>query len=86
MNSPMFSRTTSMESTLQTNKVLKNTYFLLSMTLVTSAIAAMATMAMGISPIVALVMQLAAIGILFLHCRVALTRQWGSSGHLSLQP
>jgi modulator of FtsH protease len=54
-----------MESTLQTNKVLKNTYFLLSMTLVTSAIAAMATMAIGISPIVALVMQLAAIGILF---------------------
>ncbi|KYN24390.1 hypothetical protein AUQ44_00040 [Vibrio cidicii] len=65
MNSPMFSRTTSMESTLQTNKVLKNTYFLLSMTLVTSAVAAMATMAIGISPIVALVMQLAAIGILF---------------------
>ncbi|EGR2797876.1 BAX inhibitor (BI)-1/YccA family protein [Vibrio navarrensis] len=65
MNSPMFSRTTSMESTLQTNKVLKNTYFLLSMTLVTSAIAAMATMAIGISPIVALVMQLAALGILF---------------------
>lgn len=65
MNSPMFSRTTSMESTIQTNKVLKNTYFLLSMTLVTSAIAAMATMAIGISPIVALVMQLAAIGILF---------------------
>lgn len=65
MNSPMFSRTASMESTLQTNKVLKNTYFLLSMTLVTSAIAAMATMAMGISSIMALVMQLAAIGILF---------------------
>ncbi|ELN6933829.1 Bax inhibitor-1 family protein [Vibrio navarrensis] len=65
MNSPMFSRTTSMESTLQTNKVLKNTYFLLSMTLVTSAIAAMATMAIGISPIVALVMQLASLGILF---------------------
>ncbi|ENC6732785.1 Bax inhibitor-1 family protein [Vibrio navarrensis] len=65
MNSPMFSRTTSMESTLQTNKVLKNTYFLLSMTLVTSAIAAMATMAIGISPIMALVMQLAALGILF---------------------
>ncbi len=39
MNSPMFTRTSSMESTLQTNKVLKNTYFLLSMTLVTSAIA-----------------------------------------------
>ncbi|BCK03072.1 Bax inhibitor-1/YccA family protein [Vibrio cholerae] len=65
MNTPMFTRTSSMERTLETNKVLKNTYFLLSMTLVTSAIAAMATMAIGISPIVALVMQLAAIGILF---------------------
>ncbi|MCU8361069.1 BAX inhibitor (BI)-1/YccA family protein, partial [Vibrio vulnificus] len=65
MNSPMFTRTSSMESTLQTNKVLKNTYFLLSMTLVTSAIAAVATMAIGISPIMALVMQVAAIGILF---------------------
>ncbi|ELV8691884.1 Bax inhibitor-1/YccA family protein [Vibrio vulnificus] len=65
MNSPMFTRTSSMESTLQTNKVLKNTYFLLSMTLVTSAIAAVATMAVGISPMMALVMQVAAIGILF---------------------
>ncbi|EJA3583947.1 Bax inhibitor-1/YccA family protein [Vibrio vulnificus] len=65
MNSPMFTRTSSMESTLQTNKVLKNTYFLLSMTLVTSAIAAVATMAIGISPMMALVMQVAAIGILF---------------------
>jgi modulator of FtsH protease len=35
------------------------------MTLVTSAIAAMFTMAMGISPMMALVMQIAAIGILF---------------------
>ncbi|HFQ5200337.1 TPA: Bax inhibitor-1/YccA family protein [Vibrio vulnificus] len=65
MNSPMFTRTSSMESTLQTNKVLKNTYFLLSMTLVTSAIAAVATMAIGISPMMALVMQVAAIGLLF---------------------
>ncbi|HDY7996510.1 TPA: Bax inhibitor-1/YccA family protein [Vibrio vulnificus] len=65
MNSPMFTRTSSMESTLQTNKVLKNTYFLLSMTLVTSAIAAVATMAIGISPMMALVMQVAAIGVLF---------------------
>ncbi|MGL0816727.1 Bax inhibitor-1/YccA family protein [Vibrio vulnificus] len=65
MNSPMFTRTSSVESTLQTNKVLKNTYFLLSMTLVTSAIAAVATMAIGIPPMMALVMQLAAIGILF---------------------
>ncbi|OXX37365.1 BAX inhibitor protein [Vibrio sp. V09_P4A23P171] len=65
MNSPMFTRSASLESTLQTNKVLKNTYFLLSMTLITSAIAAMATMAMQISPFMALAMQLGAIGILF---------------------
>ncbi|RTZ16909.1 BAX inhibitor (BI)-1/YccA family protein [Vibrio aquaticus] len=65
MNSPMFTRSTSATNTLEINKTLKNTYFLLSMTLVTSAIAAMATMAMGISPIMAIVMQVAAIGILF---------------------
>lgn len=65
MNSPMFTRSTSATNTLEINKTLKNTYFLLSMTLVTSAVAAMATMAMGISPIMAIVMQVAAIGILF---------------------
>ena len=65
MNSPMFTRSTSATNTLEINKTLKNTYFLLSMTLVTSAIAALATMAMGLSPMMALVMQVAAIGILF---------------------
>ncbi|MFA0570272.1 Bax inhibitor-1/YccA family protein [Vibrio gallaecicus] len=65
MNSPMFSSSATHASTLETNKVLKNTYFLLSMTLVTSAIAALATMAMQVSSMMALVMQLAAIGILF---------------------
>ncbi|MDN3697729.1 MULTISPECIES: Bax inhibitor-1/YccA family protein [Vibrio] len=65
MNSPMVSRSSSVESTLETNKVLKNTYFLLSMTLITSAIAAVATMAMQMSSMMALVMQVAAIGILF---------------------
>ncbi|WP_114764483.1 Bax inhibitor-1 family protein [Vibrio rhodolitus] len=65
MNSPMFTRSSSVSNTLEINKTLKNTYFLLSMTLVTSAIAAMFTMAIGISPIMALVMQIAAIGILF---------------------
>ncbi len=65
MNSPMFSQSHSAPSTLETNKVLKNTYFLLSMTLITSAIAAVGTMAIGISSIAAIVMQLAAIGILF---------------------
>lgn len=65
MNSPMVSRSSSVESILETNKVLKNTYFLLSMTLITSAIAAVATMAMQMSSMMALVMQVAAIGILF---------------------
>lgn len=65
MNTPMYSRSASGLSTLEINKTLKNTYFLLSMTLVTSAIAAVVTMAMGISPIMALVMQVAAIGVLF---------------------
>lgn len=65
MNSPMVSRSSSVESTLETNKVLKNTYFLLSITLITSAIAAVATMAMQMSSMMALVMQVAAIGILF---------------------
>ncbi|MDN3610092.1 Bax inhibitor-1/YccA family protein [Vibrio ostreicida] len=65
MNSPMFTKPSSVRNTLEINNTLKNTYFLLSMTLVTSAIAAMATMALGLSSIVALVMQIAAIGILF---------------------
>ncbi|MGD8111834.1 Bax inhibitor-1 family protein [Vibrio sp. TRT 21S02] len=65
MNSPMFTRSASVSNTLEINKTLKNTYFLLSMTLVTSAVAAMATMAIGISPLMAIVMQVAAIGILF---------------------
>ncbi|MDA0147501.1 Bax inhibitor-1/YccA family protein [Vibrio sp. LaRot3] len=65
MNSPMFTRSTSVNNTLEINKTLKNTYFLLSMTLVTSAIAAMATMSIGISPFMAIGMQVAAIAILF---------------------
>ncbi|NLS12532.1 Bax inhibitor-1/YccA family protein [Vibrio sp. SM6] len=65
MNSPMFTRSSSAPSTLEINKTLKNTYFLLSMTLVTSAIASMVTMAIGMSPIFSLVLMVAAIGILF---------------------
>ncbi|MFY2508635.1 BAX inhibitor (BI)-1/YccA family protein [Vibrio pectenicida] len=65
MNSPMFTRSSNATNALEINKTLKNTYFLLSMTLVTSAIAALATMAIGISSMMALVMQIAAIGILF---------------------
>lgn len=48
MNSPMFSRTASQESALQTNKVLRNTYALLSMTLLWSAVVAGVSMAMNL--------------------------------------
>jgi modulator of FtsH protease len=46
----------SQASVLQTNKVLRNTYSLLAMTLTFSAICAVATMAIGISPLTSLVM------------------------------
>lgn len=48
MNSPMFSRTSSNESALQTNRVLRNTYALLSMTLLWSALVAGVSMAMNL--------------------------------------
>ncbi|MCG7497687.1 Bax inhibitor-1/YccA family protein [Vibrio sp. Of7-15] len=44
MNNSMFSQASTRESALQTNKVLRNTYFLLSMTLVWSAVVAGAAM------------------------------------------
>jgi modulator of FtsH protease len=53
------------QSTLATNKVLKNTYMLLSMTLVFSAVTAVAAMAIGLSPMVSMVMMFAAIGIIW---------------------
>lgn len=48
MNSPMVSRTATQQSVLQTNKVLRNTYFLLSMTLLWSAIVAGTAMALNL--------------------------------------
>lgn len=45
MNSPIYSRTSTHESALQTNKVLRNTYALLSMTLLWSAVVAGVAMA-----------------------------------------
>lgn len=53
------------QSTLATNKVLKNTYMLLSMTLVFSAVTALTAMAIGISSMVAMIMMFAAIGIIW---------------------
>lgn len=57
--------TSRQESALSTNKVLRNTYMLLSLTLVVSAVAAVASMAMGLPHGAALVMSLAAIGIVW---------------------
>lgn len=51
---------------VEVNKVLRNTYSLLAMTLVVSAIAAGASMAIGIGHGMALVFNLAAIGLLWL--------------------
>lgn len=55
----------SAESALQTNKVLRNTYMLLSMTLLFSALTAGASMAIGLGQGAALVMSIAALGIVW---------------------
>ncbi len=55
----------SRSSAIEINKVLKNTYMLLSMTLAFSAVTAGVSMAMGLSHMVALVMTLGAFGLLF---------------------
>ncbi|RQW63540.1 Bax inhibitor-1/YccA family protein [Vibrio viridaestus] len=48
MNRPIYSQTSSQSSVLQTNKVLRNTYALLSMTLLWSAVVAGVSMAMNL--------------------------------------
>lgn len=63
------------ESALSTNKVLKNTYMLLSMTLVFSAVAAVVSMAVGLPQGASLIMSIAAIGIVWF----VLPRTWDSS-------
>lgn len=55
----------SSSSAIEINKVLKNTYMLLSMTLAFSAVTAGISMAMNLSHIAALVMTLVAFGLLF---------------------
>lgn len=59
------------ESTVSTNKVLRNTYMLLAMTLVFSAACAGVSIALNLSHIAALVMTLAAFGLLFVVNRTA---------------
>ena len=55
----------SRSSAIEINKVLKNTYMLLSMTLVFSAVTAGVSMAMGLSHMAAIVMMLVSFGLLF---------------------
>ncbi|MCB4437229.1 Bax inhibitor-1/YccA family protein [Alteromonas sp. McT4-15] len=55
----------SQPSVLQTNKVLRNTYMLLAMTLAFSAVCAGIAMAVGISPMMSLVMTICAFITLF---------------------
>ncbi len=55
----------SQESVLATNKVLRNTYMLLSMTLLFSAFTAAVTMVIGIGQGMALILMLVSFGLLF---------------------
>ena len=63
--------TAGMESVLSTNKVLKNTYMLLGMTLVFSAVCAGISMAMGLGHGMALILTLVGFGLLFVVHRTA---------------
>lgn len=60
-----------MESVVSTNKVLKNTYMLLGMTLVFSTITAGISMAMGLPHGAALILTLVGFGLLFVVNRTA---------------
>lgn len=65
MQSNMGFQTASHSSAIEINKVLRNTYMLLGMTLAFSAVTAGISMAMNLSHIAALVMTLVAFGLLF---------------------
>lgn len=70
--SPIFNTTSSAQSSaLSTNKVLRNTYMLLSMTLVFSAVCASIAMAMGLGHGTALILMLVGFGLLFVVNRTA---------------
>ena len=62
-NAPVIERTRG--QSIEINKVLKNTYLLLSMTLIVSAVAAGASMYVGIGRGASLIMMLVAFGLLF---------------------
>lgn len=66
-NNPIFNTQTSStnESVLATNKVLRNTYLLLSMTLVFSAVTASIAMALNLPQGAALILSLVGLGLIF---------------------
>ncbi|GLT13953.1 Bax inhibitor-1/YccA family protein [Vibrio algivorus] len=66
MNSPLTSRTARSESVVQTNRVLRNTYFLLSMTLLWSAVVAGVSMALNLPRPGIILMLVGFYGLLFL--------------------
>lgn len=66
MNNSLYSRTSNQESALQTNKVLRNTYALLSMTLLWSAVVAGVSMAMDLPRPGIILMLVGFYGLLFL--------------------
>lgn len=66
MNSHMFTKTASRQSALQSNRVLRNTYALLSMTLLWSAIVAGVTMALELPRPHIIIMLVGFYGLLFL--------------------
>ena len=63
--------TAALDSVLSTNKVLKNTYMLLGMTLLFSALTAGISMAIGLSQGMALVLMLVGFGLLFVVNKTA---------------
>ncbi|PCI62767.1 MAG: BAX inhibitor protein [Gammaproteobacteria bacterium] len=65
MQSNMSFQTATRSSSIEINKVLKNTYMLLSMTLAFSAVTAGASMAVGLSHMAALVMMIGAFILMF---------------------
>ncbi|MFC3024656.1 Bax inhibitor-1/YccA family protein [Vibrio zhugei] len=66
MNNSMYSRSNTQTGVLQTNKVLKNTYALLSMTLLWSAVVAGVSMAMNLPRPNIIIMLVGFYGLLFL--------------------
>jgi modulator of FtsH protease len=65
MQSNMNFNTATRSSAIEINKVLRNTYMLLSMTLAFSAVTAAVSMAMNLSHMAAIVMMLVSFGLLF---------------------